>query len=122
MNNTITEILILLGLVFDLFGILGLLRFPDVYNRLQSATKCVTLGTCCILLSLLIHFGFVDSGIKALLAIPFLFFTATIAAHALARGSYLFGIQLWERSVIDEYEDANKEEVVDEDIESNIDE
>lgn len=116
MNNTISEILIIIGLVFDFFGILGLLRFPDVYNRLQSATKCVTLGTFCILLSLTVRFGFTDYGIKALLAIPFLFFTATIAAHALARGSYMFGIKLWDRSVVDEYKDAKKEEVVDKDI------
>lgn len=114
MNNTISGLLILLGLLFDFFGILGLLRFPDVYNRLQSATKCVTLGTCCILLSLTFHFGLIDSGVKALLAIPILFFTATIAAHALARGSYLFGIQLWERTVIDDYKDAKKEKVFEE--------
>ncbi|MBD3368007.1 MAG: Na+/H+ antiporter subunit G, partial [Candidatus Eisenbacteria bacterium] len=38
-------ILISVGVFFDLVGALGLLRLPDVYNRLQAATKCVTLGT-----------------------------------------------------------------------------
>jgi multicomponent Na+:H+ antiporter subunit G len=61
---------------------LGLLRLPDVYNRLQSATKCVTLGTCCIAASLLARYGLADFGLKALLIIPLLFFTSTVAAHA----------------------------------------
>jgi monovalent cation/proton antiporter MnhG/PhaG subunit len=59
--------------MFNLFGCVGLMRLPDVYNRLQSATKCVTLGTCSILLGVLIRYGFVSIGIKALVAIPLLF-------------------------------------------------
>jgi multicomponent Na+:H+ antiporter subunit G len=107
MNNTIGIILLCIGILFNLFGCLGLVRLPDVYNRLQSATKCVTLGTCSILVSLLFFFGFSEIGIKALVAIPLLFFSATVAAHALARGAYIFGIGLDERSVKDDY----KEEV-----------
>ncbi|MCX5692677.1 MAG: monovalent cation/H(+) antiporter subunit G, partial [Candidatus Omnitrophica bacterium] len=38
-------IFIVIGLGFDIFGCIGLLRLPDVYNRLQATTKCVTLGT-----------------------------------------------------------------------------
>ena len=49
----------LLDLDFNLFGCLGLVRFPDVYNRLQAATKCVTLGTCSILFGTLLIVGFV---------------------------------------------------------------
>jgi multicomponent Na+:H+ antiporter subunit G len=104
------KILLIIGLLFNLLGCIGILRLPDLYNRLQAATKCVTLGTCCILLSLIAHYGLNDFGIKALIAIPFLFFTSTIAAHALVRGSYIYGIKLWDKTVIDEYSDAKKEE------------
>jgi multicomponent Na+:H+ antiporter subunit G len=106
MNNIISIVLLIIGVVFNLFGCIGLLRLPDVYNRLQSATKCVTLGTCSILLSLLFYFGFNEIGVKALLAIPLLFFSATVAAHALVRGSYLFGIKLGDKTVIDEYKEV----------------
>ena len=106
MNSTISIIFLVIGVVFNLFGCIGLLRLPDVYNRLQSSTKCVTLGTCSILLSLLIYYGFNEIGVKALLAIPLLFFSATVAAHALVRGSYLFGIKLGDKTVIDEYKAA----------------
>ncbi len=96
------------GILFNIFGCLGLVRLPDVYNRLQSATKCVTLGTCSILLGVLVWFGFVNIGVKALVAIPLLFFTSTVAAHALAKGSYRFGIKLGRKSVHDDYEAENR--------------
>lgn len=108
MSNMICNILLIIGLAFNLLGCIGILRLPDLYNRLQAATKCVTLGTCCLLLSIVAHYGLNDFGIKALIALPFLFFTSTIAAHALVRGSYISGIKLWDKSVIDEYADEMK--------------
>jgi multicomponent Na+:H+ antiporter subunit G len=102
----IAIILIGIGVVFNLLGCIGLIRLPDVYNRLQSATKCVTLGTCSILLGLLFHFGFVDAGVKALLCIPLIFFGATVAAHALVRGAYRAGVPLGGKSVKDDYKEA----------------
>lgn len=106
--NSISIILLIIGALFDLFGCIGLLRLPDVYNRLQSATKCVTLGTCSILLALFLHYGFTSVGIKALIAIPFLFFASTVGAHALIRGSYKFGIKLSDKTVIDDYKEVDK--------------
>jgi multicomponent Na+:H+ antiporter subunit G len=103
MSETISTIIIAIGIVFNFFGCLGLIRLPDVYNRLQAATKCATLGTCGILLGLLIRYGFIDIGIKSLIAIPILFLAATVSAHALVRGAYHFGIDLWKRSIMDDY-------------------
>lgn len=105
MNNVVFVLLLSIGVLFNLFGCIGLLRLPDVYNRLQSATKCVTLGTCSILLSLVVRFGFSEIGVKALVAIPLLFFASTVAAHALVKGAYFFGVKLGDQSVIDEYKD-----------------
>jgi len=101
-----STILISVGVLFNLLGCIGLIRLPDVYNRLQSATKCVTLGTCSILVGVLAHFGFIDVGIKALIAIPLLFFGATVAAHALVRSAYKAGIGLGDQSVRDDYKDV----------------
>ncbi len=106
--NNISIALLAIGVLFDLFGCIGLLRLPDIYNRLQSATKCVTLGTCSILLALFLHYGFTSVGIKALIAIPLLFFASTVGAHALIRGSYKFGIKLTDRTVIDDYKEVEK--------------
>ncbi len=104
----VSTIFIVIGVLFNLIGCIGLIRLPDVYTRLQSATKCGTLGTCSILAGALFHYGFVDAGIKALIAIPILFFGATVAAHALVRGAYHFGIKLGDKSVKDDYKDVVK--------------
>ncbi|MFC2151583.1 monovalent cation/H(+) antiporter subunit G [Bacteroidota bacterium] len=101
-------IFICIGILFNFFGCIGLMRLPDVYNRLQSATKCVTLGTCSILIGVLFHFGFTEPGVKAIIAIPLLFFSATVAAHALVKGSYIFGVKLGDKSVKDDYKDVTK--------------
>ena len=105
MNDILFKILLSIGVLFNLFGCIGLIRLPDVYNRLQSATKCVTLGTCSILLSLVFKYGFSEIGVKALVSIPLLFFAATVAAHALVKGAYVFGVKLGDGSVMDEYKD-----------------
>jgi multicomponent Na+:H+ antiporter subunit G len=104
----VSLIFITIGIIFNLFGCIGIIRLPDTYNRLQAATKAVTLGCCSILLGVIFHFGLSDAGTKALFAIPILFFGSTVAAHALVRGTYLFGIKLGDKSVKDDYKDAVK--------------
>ena len=103
MINYASVIVIIIGLVFDFFGCLGLVRFPDVYNRLHSSIKCVTLGTCSILLGLFLSKGFSPAGIKALLCILFLVLTAPVSAHVLARSAHKSGVKLWEKSACDKY-------------------
>jgi len=105
MNELIGMIFIIIGLAFDFFGCLGLIRLPDVYNRLQASTKCVTLGTCSILFGLFLFKGFTAMGIKALLCIVFIVLTAPVSAHALSRGAHKFGVKLWDKSVCDKYQD-----------------
>jgi len=103
MSELISYALITVGVIFNLSGGIGLARLPDVYNRLQAATKCVTLGTCMILFGVFIQAGFSPLGIKALLAIGFIFIASPTGAHALARGAYKDGIKLWQGSVCDSY-------------------
>ncbi len=105
MSEIIGYIFIIIGLSFDIFGCIGLIRLPDVYNRLQATTKCVTLGTCSILFGTLVIKGLGATGIKALLCIVFLLLTAPVAAHALARGAHISGVKLWDKSVCDKYEE-----------------
>ena len=114
MNNILDIIglvFISTGLAFDVFGCLGLVRLPDVYNRLQAATKSVTLGTCSILFGTFLIVGFTSAGFKSLLCIVFLFLTAPVSAHAVARGSHRSGFKLWENSVVDKYAEDKEGEI-----------
>ncbi|MBN1913752.1 MAG: Na+/H+ antiporter subunit G [Candidatus Omnitrophica bacterium] len=106
MNEIISLLFIVIGAMFDLFGCVGLVRMPDIYNRLQASTKCVTLGTCSILFGVFIKYGFTAAGVKALLCIIFLLLTAPVTAHALARGAHKSGVKLWEKSVCDKYSET----------------
>jgi len=109
MSELLGMVFITVGLAFDLFGCVGLVRLPDVYNRLQAATKCVTLGTCSIMFGVFLTLGWTAAGLKALLCILFIILTAPVSAHALARAAHKSGVKLWEGSVVDKYEEDNRQ-------------
>ena len=95
-----------IGLAFDLFGCIGLVRLPDVYNRALASTKCVTLGTCMILVGTAgIAFAGTDwpMGVKAILCAGFILLTSPVGAHAICRAAYISGVPLWEGSVEDAF-------------------
>ncbi|HPG41893.1 MAG TPA: monovalent cation/H(+) antiporter subunit G [bacterium] len=102
-RETLGMVFIFIGIAFDFLGVLGLVRLPDVYNRLQAATKCVTFGSAGILFGVFLINGFTSFGFKALLGIMFIFLSSPVAAHAIARAAHRGGIPLTRESVIDEY-------------------
>ena len=103
MSDIIGYILIIVGILFDIFGCIGLVRFPDVYNRLQASTKCVTLGTILLLVGVALVSASGPIGAKAIICAVFILITSPTAAHAIAKGSYASGVELWEDSVVDKY-------------------
>ncbi len=105
MNETIGMVFICIGIAFDFLGVLGLVRLPDVYNRLQAATKCVTFGSMGILFGVFLIQGFSSFGFKALIGIIFIVLTSPTAAHAIARASHRSRIPLCKETIIDKYEE-----------------
>jgi multicomponent Na+:H+ antiporter subunit G len=103
MSDVIGYMLIMVGILFDIFGCIGLVRFPDVYNRLQASTKCVTLGTILLLIGVAVLSGLSATAAKAIICAVFILITSPTAAHAIAKGSYASGVKLWENSVVDKY-------------------
>ena len=99
---------ILIGVTFDFLGVLGLVRLPDVYNRLQAATKCVTFGSAGLLFGVFILQGFNSFGFKVLLGIAFIFLTSPVAAHVIARAAHRSGIKLTKESVVDQYQEDHE--------------
>lgn len=109
MTDIAGEILIIIGVLFDIFGCIGLVRFPDVYNRLQASTKCVTLGTIMLLAGVALISAEGPTSAKAIICAVFILITSPTAAHAIAKGSYASGVKLWEESVVDKYGEDKKE-------------
>jgi len=108
MSDIIGYTLIIVGILFDIFGCIGLVRFPDVYNRLQASTKCVTLGTILLLVGVAIISGLGAISAKAIICAVFILITSPTAAHAIAKGAYASGVKLWENSVVDKYAEESK--------------
>ena len=52
-----TVVLMVVGAVLTLLAALGMVRMPDVYSRMQSATKASTLGVGCLMLAVAVDFG-----------------------------------------------------------------
>jgi len=105
MSDIIGYILIIIGILFDIFGCIGLVRFPDVYNRLPAATKCVTLGTVMLLVGVAVVSGMGPTAGKAVICAVFILITSPTAAHAIAKGAHASGVKLWDKSVVDKYAD-----------------
>jgi len=102
-HESIGLALIVLGVLFDLSGCVGLVRLPDVYNRIQASTKCVVLGTTLILLGCMVWLASPQAALKGLICIWFILITSSTAAHALSRAAHRSGVPLWEESVVDHY-------------------
>lgn len=89
----IISIIALLGGLFFLFvGTVGLLRLPDVYNRLHATTKCDTLGAGLLLLSLALQSS-LAVGIRLVLLAVFILVTNPTAAHVIAKAAYITGVK-----------------------------
>ncbi len=89
------DILILIGALFMFLGSLGLLRMPDVYNRIQAGTKAVTLGSLAILLGVaLIEPAW---SVKLLLIALFILLTSPVGSSTIARAALLTGFKPWRK-------------------------
>jgi multicomponent Na+:H+ antiporter subunit G len=98
--------LVLIGGAFMLLAGVGVVRMPDLFMRMQAATKGATLGAGCLLLAVAIHFRNIDVSARALLVIVFIFMTAPVAAHMIARAAYAVGVPLWQGTLRDEFKAA----------------
>jgi CPA2 family monovalent cation:H+ antiporter-2 len=102
MTEALSSGLMITGAAFALLAGTGVLRMPDLFMRMQAATKASTLGIGCIALAVAVHFGELGIATRAVATIIFVFLTAPVAAHMIARASYFVGVPLWEGTIIDE--------------------
>ncbi len=93
------SVICLIGSLFLFLGALGILRMPDVYNRMQAGTKATTLGS---LLSI-IGIGMAQTAwlLKLISLVIFILITNPISSNVLARAAHFSGIKLTDKSVRD---------------------
>jgi len=91
LSELAVALLILAGSFFLLVGSYGLAKLPSLIQRLHAPTKSSTLGIGGLLLASMLHTWTVEGrfSIHELLISLFLFLTAPITAHMLAKARFL---------------------------------
>ena len=87
----------IVGMIFMIFGVIGILRFPDLYTRIHPAGKAGTAGIFSIFLGLIFYSGFSALAFRIILIAIFMFITNPVASHAIARAALESGIKPWEK-------------------------
>ncbi len=101
MIELVAYILLGIGAACALIGAIGIVRFPDVYNRIHANTVVVVGGVIVTLIGASVFEGFSSYTLKVLIIAMFLFLTNPVSAHAIARAAHKSGVKLWRRSVVD---------------------
>jgi len=97
MIELLTALFLLIGAGFALIGSFGLARLPDFYTRLHGPTKATTLGIGGMLIASSLYFtGSEGVSLHEVLVALFLFITAPVSAHLLAKAA----LHLRVRSVV----------------------
>ncbi len=89
--NIFGYILLSIGCFFLVVSSLGIIRMPDLYNRLQAGTKASTLGAMCTIMG--IGFLHPDWWIKCFLLTLFILLTNPLSSSVLARASLRSGVK-----------------------------
>ncbi|MFZ5815581.1 MAG: monovalent cation/H(+) antiporter subunit G [Bacillota bacterium] len=106
MSEILISIFLLFGTFMALLGATGLLRFPDVYNRMHASGMSTTLGTTAIVIGGTIYFSVHDGlTLKLLLVIPFLFWTASAGTYMTARAAHRTGPNLAPETIRDDLQE-----------------
>lgn len=104
MIEIVTSFFIIVGALFMMFGSLGLLRMPDVFNRIHAVTKSSSMGVLCVLAASVIYFSsqMPTFSLKQLGAMGFLFISNPVASVMIARAAYLGGAPMAPTTVRDD--------------------
>jgi len=99
-------VLATLGALLMVVAGLGLVRMPDLPTRMHASSKAGTLGAALVLAAVAVRLGEGGVAVRAVLVVLFLFLTAPVASHLIARAAYRAGVPLSDETVVDELAEA----------------
>ncbi len=103
MINILTTVLLVLGILVLAFGVIGILRLPDFYTRIQAAGKTDSLGAVLVVLGFALYNGqslvLADLlvSLKILFIAVFIFVASPTATHAIMQTAVALGVEPWRR-------------------------
>jgi len=114
----IGELFLLMG-SFSLFvAAIGLLRMPDVYNRVQTGTKASTLGAILSFIGIgllaIDHWDETNWIGRVIVLIIFILLTNPVSSHVLMRAAYAMKIPLSKVTSVDKLKEDIEHKVLEE--------
>lgn len=100
-GDAISDILVVVGLVFMTLGVYGMIRMPDIYTRLHASSKAVFLGVIALAISSMLV-GDQAMTMRLILLSVLLLITTPVASHAIGRAAYLDGERMHTPGALDE--------------------
>jgi multicomponent Na+:H+ antiporter subunit G len=101
-NEIFGALMMVVGVFFILLAGVGLLRMPDMFLRMSTATKASTLGLGLILLGTAVFFWELGITSRAVATSIFVLLTAPVSAHMIGRAAYSDGVPLWKKTKQDD--------------------
>ena len=88
------EIIIIVGVIFMLFGVIGLFKFNNFYPRILVSSKIDTAGAFTVIIGICVRHGFSFFTLKLVLLLVLLMVINPLIAHMTARSAYLSGYEI----------------------------
>lgn len=105
----VIDVLIAISVFFAFAGVVGMIRMPDSFTRMQSSTNISTLGVLGVILGGVLYSVFVFEtpdwamAVKLVVLGAFYIITNPIAGHAIAKAAYKKGIRPEKEMICDKY-------------------
>ena len=104
MKEIIVWSFLVLGVVFNSMGLIGVLLFPDSYTRLQASSTCSTTAVISVFIAAMVDSGMSPITGKILVITLFFFISSPVSAHIIARFAWVSGINPWRKMRKNHYE------------------
>ena len=104
------NIIITIGVVFMLFGVIGIIKYKNFYLRILVTSKIDTVGVITIIIGTALKHGLSFFSLKVLLLMGILMVINPLTSHMIARSAYLSGYRVEAQSGED-HDDYNESHV-----------
>ncbi|MCL2864861.1 MAG: monovalent cation/H(+) antiporter subunit G [Lachnospiraceae bacterium] len=100
------NIIIILGIIFMLFGVIGIFRYQNFFVRILIASKIDTVGALTVVIGLAVKHGFSFFSLRVVLLLVLMFIINPMVTHIIARSAYESGQNI--DGSVDDIEEGNE--------------
>lgn len=108
--RVIIDILLAIGIFFNIVGVLGIIRMPDIFGRLQASTTVPAMGNLFLMIGGIVYAAATNPGepgtyVKLAVILLMVLLTNPVSNHTLCRASYKMKVLPTTKLIIDDYKE-----------------